>query len=297
MYDIIIIGAGPAGLTSALYALRAHKKVLVLESNNYGGQILRANLVENYPAIKEINGYDFSTTLYNQVIELGCEYKLEEVKSINKNKEVVTNNETYKAKAIIIATGVCINNLGLENEKQLVGKGVSYCATCDGNFYKGKEVAVVGGGNTAVEDALYLSGIAKKVYLIHRRNSFRAEEILVKKVLKKKNIEIIYNSTVKSINGKEKLESIDIINNKEEKRKLDISGLFIAIGHGANTGVFKNIINLNENGYIKSDDLKTNIKNIYVAGDVREKDLRQLVTATSDGALAATLAIKEMDND
>lgn len=295
MYDIIIIGAGPAGLTSALYALRAHKKVLVLESNNYGGQISRANLVENYPSIKEINGFDFATNLYNQVMDLGCEFKLEEVKSVSENKEVVTNNETYKAKAIIIATGVCINNLGLENEKQLVGKGVSYCATCDGNFFKEKEVAVIGGGNTAVEDAIYLSNIAKKVYIIHRRNSFRAEEILVKKMFTKKNIEVIYDSNVKAINGTEKLESINIVNNKDKTRKLDISCLFIAIGHGPNTGIFKGVITLNENGYIKSDDLKTNIEGIYVAGDVREKNLRQLVTATSDGAIAANLAIKEIE--
>lgn len=295
MYDIIIIGAGPAGLTSALYALRAHKKVLLLESSNYGGQIVRANSVENYPAIKEINGFDFATNLYNQVMDLGCEFKLEEVKEITKDKEVVTNNGNYKANAIIIATGVCINNLGLENEKNLLGKGVSYCGTCDGNFYKDKEVAVVGGGNTAVEDALYLSNIAKKVYLIHRRNSFRAEEILVKEVLKKDNIEIIYDSNVSKIYGNEFLESIDVVDDKNNVRNLIISGLFIAIGHGPNTGVFKNIIELNEHGYIKSTNLKTNVDKIYVAGDVREKDLRQLVTATSDGAEAATLAIKEIN--
>ena len=193
MYDIIIVGAGPAGLTAALYAGRANKKILVLEAKVPGGQIVNANEVTNYPGIEKISGSDYATNLYNQVINLGVEIKFETVLSITEDKEVTTNIDTYKSKAIILATGAENRKLRIENEERLVGKGISYCATCDGNFYKGKIVAVVGGGNTALEDALYLSDLASKVYLIHRRDTFRGENKLVEDIKKKNNIEIIYN--------------------------------------------------------------------------------------------------------
>lgn len=292
MYDIIIVGAGPAGLTAAIYARRANKKVLVLEANTYGGQIINTKSIENYPVNPGISGFDFATKLYNQVKDLGAEIKFEKVTDI-KETEVITTKETYKTKTIIIATGADNRKLNLENEEKLTGKGVSYCATCDGAFYKNKIVAVNGGGNTAVEDAIYLSDIAETVYLIHRRDTFKAEEILLDQLKQKQNIKIIFNTTITKINGEDKLESIEITDNNNETTPLNIDGLFIAVGQVPETENFKKIINTNEQGYIiANEDCKTNIKNIFVAGDTRTKNLRQLVTATSDGAIAATQAIK-----
>lgn len=297
MYDIIIIGGGPAGLTAALYAGRANKKILVLEAKVPGGQIVNAHEVTNYPGIDNISGADYATNLYNQVINLGVEVKFETVLSITENKEVTTNNSTYKARAIILATGADNRKLSIENEDRLIGKGVSYCATCDGNFYKGKEVAVVGGGNAALEDAIYLSDIVSKVYLIHRRNEFRGEEKLEEVVKNKSNIEIIYNSNVIRINGDDKIESIVIKNNLDEETVLKIDALFVAIGQEPKNIIFKNVIDIDEKGYIVShNDVYTNKKGIYVAGDAREKVLRQLTTAVSDGSIAATIAIKEMED-
>ena len=296
MYDIIIVGAGPAGLTAALYAKRANKNVIVLEAKSYGGQIINANLVENYPGIEKISGFDFATALYNQVKKLGVEIKFETVTRIQEDKTVITNENTYKAKAIILATGAENRKLNLNRETEFVGKGVSYCATCDGNFYKNKVVAVVGGGNTALEDALYLSEIAKKVYLIHRREEFRGEAAYRNELKKKENVEFILNANVKSLNGTEKLESIDIEDNKGNVRTIEIDGLFIAVGQSPRNEIFKELVNLNEYGYIESvDEVHTNVKGIYVAGDARVKQLRQLTTAVSDGSLAATIAIKEME--
>ena len=286
MYDIIIIGAGPAGLTAAIYGARANKKVLVLEALSYGGAIINTPNIENYPVEENISGFDFATKLYNQVINLGVEVKFEKVLKIN-NNEVETNKSKYNTKTIIIATGLNNRKLLLPNEDELIGKGISYCATCDGAFFKGKDVAVVGGGNTALEDALYLSDICNKVYLIHRRNEFRADSITVNKILEKDNIEILYDSVVTKIDGNNHLENIEINNNKE----LNIDGLFIAIGKIPTIDFKKK--KKTEEGYIKSDELcHTNIENVFVAGDIRNKSLRQLVTATNDGAIAATEAIK-----
>ncbi len=288
MYDIIIIGAGPAGMTAAIYAARANKKVLVLEALSYGGEILNTLKIENYPVEENISGFDFATKLYNQVIKLGVEVKLEKVLSINENKEVKTNENTYISKSIIIATGLNNRKLNLPLEEELIGKGISYCATCDGAFFKGKDVAVVGGGNTALEDALYLSDICNKVFLIHRRNEFRADSITIDKVLNKDNIIVMYDSIITKINGSNYLESIEVNN-----ELLKVDGLFIAIGKIPNLDYLNGLIETNEDGYIKSNELcHTNIDGIFVAGDIREKTLRQLVTATSDGAIAATEAIK-----
>ena len=289
MYDIIIIGAGPAGMTAALYGARANKKVLVLEALNYGGEILNTLNIENYPVEETISGFDFATKLYNQITKLGVEVKLEKVISINESKEVKTNENTYTAKSIIIATGLKNRKLDLPLEAELTGKGISYCATCDGAFFKGKDVAVVGGGNTALEDALYLSDICNKVYLIHRRNEFRADSITVDKVLNKSNIKVLYDSIITKINGNNNLESIEVNNNEV----LNIEGLFVAIGKVPTLDYLNNLVETNESGYIKSNELcHTNVEGIFVAGDIREKTLRQLVTATSDGAIAATEAIK-----
>ena len=285
MYDVIIVGAGPAGLTAAIYACRANLKVLVLEAMTYGGQIINTPSIENYPALFKVSGFDFATNLYNQAKELGSEIKFEKVVKIipGKEKEVITSTNSYKAKAIIIATGAVSRKLNLPNEDEFVGKGISYCATCDGNFYKGQVVAVNGGGNTAFEDAIYLADIAKKVYLIHRRNEFRADASLVEQAKKKKNIEFILNSKIIKLNGDDKLSSITLNNNKE----LNIDGLFIAIGKVPETNNFASVVKTTKDGYFESnEECLTNQEGIFVAGDAREKELRQLVTATSDGAIA-----------
>lgn len=296
MYDLIIIGAGPAGLTSALYALRANKKVLILEAKSYGGQIINATKIENYPALPNISGFAYAKALYNQVKELGANIIREKVQEINEDKIVITNKNTYSAKTIIIATGSENKKLGLKNEVNYIGKGVSYCATCDGNFYKNKIVAVVGGGNTALTDAIYLSDISSKVYIIHRRDTFRGEDKYLTELKNRTNVEFILNSNVININGKDIIESIDIKDNNNNITALKIDGLFIAVGQTPNNEMFKNIIETNELGYIKSNDgVHTNVNGIYVAGDIRVKELRQLVTAVSDGAIAATTAIKEME--
>ena len=295
MYDIIIVGAGPAGLTSALYALRANKKVLVLEAKSYGGQIINANKIENYPGIPIISGFEFATTLYNQVKNLGAEIKFETVLRIDQEKNVITKKNAYQAKAIILATGAEKKKLGIDGEDKFNGRGVSYCATCDGNFYKEKKVAVVGGGNTALEDAIYLADLAQKVYIIHRRENFRGEEHLVDELKKYDNVEFILNSKVVKLNGDNKLESIDIQDNDENIRNLELDGLFIAVGQEPKNEIFANLIKLDKFGYIESEDgVHTNIPGIYVAGDARVKTLRQLTTAVGDGAVASVTAIKEM---
>lgn len=295
MWDIIVIGAGPAGLTAAIYARRAKKKVLVLEAESYGGQIINTLDIENYPAAPHINGYEFATNIYNQAKELGAEIKFEKAINIEDGdiKKVITTSNSYETKTIIIATGCGIRKIGLDREDDLLGKGISYCATCDGAFFKGKNVAVVGGGNTAIEDALYLSDIVSKVYLIHRRESFRAEDTSIDDLKNKDNIEIIYNSNVTKLVGDKKLEGIQVIDNNGVVKKIDVSGMFIAIGRIPSNVNFTKVVNVDDKGYIiATEDCKTNVEGIYVAGDCRVKTLRQLVTAASDGAVAATNAIK-----
>ncbi len=295
MYDIIIIGAGPAGLTSALYALRANKKVLILEARTYGGQIINASKIENYPGIPDISGFDFATNLYDQVKNNGGEINFETVLRVGENKEVITNKNKYQAKAVILATGAEKRKLNLPNEEKFVGRGISYCATCDGNFFKNKIVAVNGGGNTALEDAIYLSNLASKVYIIHRRQEFRGEDRYVDELNKKENIKFILDSNIVNLNGNDKLESIDIKDNNGKVTSLNIDGLFIAIGQSPRNEIFSNVVDLNKYGYIESTDgVHTKTPGIYVAGDTRVKELRQLATAVGDGALAATTAIKEM---
>ena len=301
MYDIIIIGAGPAGMTAALYARRAMKNVLVLEALSYGGQIINTLEIDNYPALPHINGFDFATNLYNQIKELECDIKFEcvtEIKNYSDYKEVITKDNKYLGKTIIIATGNENRKLGLEYENELIGKGISYCATCDGAFFKGKDVAVVGGGNTAIEDAIYLSSLANKVYLIHRRDEFRAEASLIEILKSKSNIEFIYNSNVTKLNKNEVLESIEITDNNDNKKIIEVSGLFIAIGRIPVINKFTNLINLDDAGYvISNDNCHTNITGIFVAGDARKKDLRQLTTAVSDGSISASEAIKYLNNN
>ena len=292
--DVIVVGAGPAGLTAAIYALRANKKVLIFEAKTYGGQIVNAASIENYPGIEKISGFDYATNLYNQVKNLGAEFKFETVIRVDEDRSVTTNKGTYQAKSIILATGAENRKLRIDREAELVGRGVSYCATCDGNFYKGRDVAVIGGGNTALEDAIYLSNIVNKVYLIHRREEFRADDKYVDEVKSKDNIELVLNSNVVKLNGDNRLESIVVENNDKSTKEIKIDGLFIAVGQEPKNEIFNNVVDLDEKGYIISEDgVHTKVKGIYIAGDSRQKMLRQLTTAVSDGAIAATTAIKE----
>lgn len=292
MNDIIIIGAGPAGMTSAIYAKRAGYNPLVFEKNTYGGQIINSSEVANYPGIKKIDGYTFATKIYEQLKELEIEVKHEEVINIKKNDKtinVITNKNEYECKSVIIATGLTKRKLNIENEEKLIGKGISYCATCDGAFFKENDVAVVGGGNTALEDAIFLSNYCKHVYLINRTENFKAEKSLLDSFKQKNNTEIITSANVKKIVGKEKLEKIELDNGKI----LNISGLFIAIGQIPNCNF--DIIE-KENGFIKSnEECTTNIPGIFVAGDIRNKSVRQIVTSVSDGAVAAINAVKYIE--
>lgn len=295
MVDIIVIGAGPAGLTSAIYAMRAGLSVTVFEKSIYGGQVASTSEVENYPAVQKISGVEFSNNIYNQAIAQGVDIQFDEVEEINfegKIKVVKTSSGEHKAKAVILANGVERRKLGCEGEEKFTGRGVSYCATCDGAFFKDKEVAIVGGGNTALEDALFLANNCTKVYLIHRRDSFRGEEVLEKSVKARKNIEILYNHGVEKIEGEKTVSKIEVKNLKtEEKRTIDVSGIFIAIGLKPNNKMFENVLDLDEGGYIISDEsCTTSVEGVYVAGDSRTKFLRQIITAASDGAIAAVQA-------
>ena len=295
MYDIIVVGAGPAGLTAAIYARRAAKSVLVLEANSFGGQIINTPDIENYPAAMHISGFDFANNIYNQAVELGAEIKFEKVVSISDGKEktVNTRKNKYTCKALILATGSENRKLGVEGEDELVGRGISYCATCDGNFYRGKIACVVGGGNTAIEDALYLSDIAKKVYLIHRRDEFRGEEASVAKLKQRENVEFVLNSNVTRLNAEGKLESIEVTDKSGSVRTIETDGLFVAVGRIPENQNFAGVIDLDSSGYIiAGEDCRTNVPGIFVAGDNRVKNVRQLVTATADGAVAATEAVK-----
>lgn len=292
MNDIIIIGAGPAGMTSAIYAKRAGYNPLVFEKNTYGGQIINSSEVANYPGIKKIDGYTFATKIYEQLKELEIEVKHEEVINIKKNDKtikVITNKNEYECKSVIIATGLTKRKLNIENEEKLIGKGISYCATCDGAFFKENDVAVVGGGNTALEDAIFLSNYCKHVYLINRTENFKAEKSLLDSFKQKNNTEIITSANIKKLVGKEKLEKIELDNGKI----LNISGLFIAIGQIPNCNF--DIVE-KENGFIKSnEECTTNIPGIFVAGDIRNKSVRQIVTSVSDGAVAAINAVKYIE--
>ena len=299
MYDIIIIGAGPAGLTAAIYAKRASKSVLVLEAKAYGGQIINTPDIENYPVAAHISGFEFATKVYEQAQALGAEFVFEkavDIKDLGDIKEVVTDSNVYQAKAVIIATGSENRKLGVDREDELVGRGISYCATCDGAFYRKKVVAVVGGGNTALEDALYLSDIAEKVYLIHRRDEFRGEEATVKSLKERDNVEFVLNSQVVKLNAEKRLESIEVLNKDGSKRTIELKGLFVAVGRIPENQNFAKVVKLDNSGYaIAGEDCLTQTKGIYVAGDNRVKNVRQLVTATADGAVAVSEAVKYLN--
>ncbi len=296
MTDVLIIGAGPAGLAAAIYVQRAGKKALLLEEYSYGGQIINTPEIENYPGIAKISGFDFATNLYQQAINLGAELVFEKAVEIeDKNdKKIVKGSQgnLYEAKAVIIATGAKNRHLGINKEEELIGRGISYCATCDGAFFKGKDVAVNGGGNTALSDALFLSDYCNKVYLIHRRDEFRGEAGNLEALRKKDNVEFILNSSVSSLLGEEKLEGLELTHKLTgEKRQIKVSGLFVAIGQEPANEDFKNVTDLDKAGYIfAGEDMRTKTAGIFTAGDCRTKEVRQLTTAASDGAVAALMA-------
>ena len=295
MYDVIVIGAGTAGMTAGIYARRAGKTVLIIEEKNYGGQIINTPEVENYPGISKVSGFTFANNLYNQTRELGAEFKFEEVIKIQNNsgyKVVVTNKTKYQGKTVIIATGAKNRPLGVNNEDKLTGAGVSYCATCDGAFFRGKDVAVVGGGNTALEDALFLSDYCNLVYVVHRRNEFRGEKGLTDILKEKGNVKFIFDSIVKSIKGEQSVEGLEILNVKKNTlSEIKVQGAFIAIGQMPDNEKFSDMVELDGKGYIKADETcTTNTEGVFVAGDCRTKQVRQLTTAASDGAVAALAA-------
>ena len=299
MTDIIIIGAGTAGLSAAIYALRAGKSVLLMEQLTYGGQIINTPEVENYPGIKSISGFDFAQGLYEQAEALGAELKYEQVTGIEDGqvKKVKTSGGEYECKAIILATGAKNRPLGLDKETEFIGSGISYCATCDGAFFKGRVVAVNGGGNTALEDALFLSNYCKKVYLIHRRDEFRGEVKQVEKLKEKENIEFVLNSTITELLGESELKGVKVHDKVSgEDKDLELDGLFIAIGQMPENAAFAPLIELDKGGYIVAgEDCKTNVEGIVAAGDCRTKTVRQLTTAAADGAEAALAACAYAD--
>lgn len=300
MYDVIIIGAGTAGLSAAIYTSRAGKNTLLLESYIPGGQIVSSKEIENYPGIKHISGADFASALYEQALSLGASIKYDNATSIESlpdGKIVKASETSYACKSIIIATGATKRSLGLEMEKELTGLGVSYCAICDGAFFKGKEVAVIGGGNTAIEDAIFLAAYCKKVYLIHRKDSLRAESRLIETLEARENVSFMLESLVTKLHGSKHLEGISFKNKSGVEKFLPVNGLFVAVGQIPANDFCSHIITLNQEGYIIADeDCKTNAEGIFVAGDCRTKSIRQLTTASSDGTIAGLAVCEYIDN-
>lgn len=300
MTDIIIVGAGTAGLSAAIYGVRAGKSVIVFESEVYGGQIVNTPEIENYPGIKNISGFEFATNLYEQATELGAEVKFEKVIKLEEagaEKIVVTDQGSYPCKSVILATGAKNRPLGIAREVELTGAGVSYCATCDGAFFRNKEVAVNGGGNTALEDALYLSNFCSKVYLIHRRDAFRGEEKQVQALKNKSNVEFVLNATIKELLGEDRLSGVVVVDKLTgEERQIPVEGLFVAIGQIPENAAFAAQVTLDDKGYISAqEDCRTKSNGIFVAGDCRTKTVRQLATAASDGAIAALAACEYLN--
>lgn len=296
IYDVIILGSGPAGLSASIYAQRAKLNALVVEEKPLsGGQILDTYEVDNYPGMKGANGFELGMKFREHADALGAEFytaKVQEVRVQEAWKEVITDRETLQAKSVILAMGASHRKLGVPGEAELGGMGVSYCATCDGAFFKGKTVAVVGGGDVALEDALFLARVCEKVYLIHRRDRFRGAKILQERVLQKENIQVIWNGEVKEIQGEGRVEEIIVHNNIEETdTELPVQGIFIAVGIKPNSDVVSDVVELDEQGYVKAlEDGVTSQPGIFAAGDIRTKQLRQVITAAADGANAVTSA-------
>ncbi len=301
MYDIIVIGAGPAGLTAALYAVRAGKSVLLFEKANYGGQMAFSPKIENFPSYKEISGYDLSESIYEQVVAAGvqyCEESVCKITDLGGIKEVRTEDGTYSAKAVIIATGTKHRTLGAKNEKEYSGNGISYCAACDGVFFRNKSVAVVGGGNSAAQEALYLGGICKSVTVLQNLSELTAEPRLCERLKEKENISLIFNTVITEFTGDGETLSGVTTENTETKATSEMlfDGVFVAIGLIPDNEVFKSLVSLDENGYILCDrDMKTDSDGIFAAGDCTAKKIRQITTAMADGTTAAFSACRYVD--
>ena len=299
-YDIVIVGAGPAGMTAAIYGRRANKTVLLLVAASYGGQIINAHKIENYPVEPHISGFEFATKLYEQAKELGAEFKFEKVVGIEDkgdHKLVNTPSASYEAGAVIIATGSDKRKLGVDREDELVGRGVSYCATCDGAFFRKKVVAVAGGTRTALEDALYLADIAEKVYLIHRLDKFSGAEADYDRLKARDNVEFLLNTQITKLNADKKLESIEVKSKDGTVQTVEVSALFVAVGRVPENQNFSAVIDLDDKGYaVAGENCLTRTAGIFVAGDNRVKEVRQLVTAAADGAVAATAAVKYLNS-
>jgi thioredoxin reductase (NADPH) len=302
MKDIIIIGGGPAGLSAGIYASRLGAKTLLLEKLTPGGQITLSSEIENYPGVCEVkSGLELMQCWPMQAKKFGCEILSEEVKEIKplgkKEFKIKTHSNEYLSKAVIIATGSTPKKAGFEGEEEYTGKGVSYCAVCDGFFYKDKIVAVIGGGDTALEEALYLSKIAKKVYLIHRRDKFRAAPITQQKVFNTQNIEIIFNATVKKVFGNQFVEGI-ILNLNGKEKELKVDGVFVFVGMKVNSELVKDLVELNPWGEVKVNlKMQTSMPGLFAAGDIREDSVKQVVAAAGDGAVAAINAIKYIEGE
>lgn len=302
VYDMIIIGGGPAGYTAALYATRAGLNTLVIERMSAGGQLALTDIVDNYPGFEEgIDGFTLGMKMQASAERFGTVTEYAEVLSLDLNgkiKKVITDSGEAKAKTVVIATGANPKELGLPREQELLGKGIHYCAHCDGRFYKDKTVAVVGGGNSAAADALYLSRLAKKVYLIHRRDTLRATKIYHEPLKTAPNIEFVWDSSITEILAEQRVRGAELQNLKTgEKSEILCDGIFVSIGRKPATDFLKGILNLDENGYIVADETtKTNIEGVFAVGDVRTKALRQIVTAVSDGATAVHFAEEYLAN-
>ncbi|MBO8165442.1 MAG: thioredoxin-disulfide reductase [Brevibacillus sp.] len=302
VYDVIIAGAGPAGMTAAVYTSRANMSTLMIERGIPGGQMANTEDVENYPGFEHILGPDLSTKMFEHAKKFGAEYAYGEIKEIqdgNPFKKVVTSdNKEYIAKSVIVATGAEHRLLGVPGEKELSGRGVSYCAVCDGAFFRGKELVVVGGGDSAVEEAVFLTRFATKVTIVHRRDQFRAQKILQKRAFENEKIDVIWDTQVKEIRGDGVVQSVLLENTKTgEQREFPTNGVFIYIGMDPLTSCVKQLGITNEAGYIETDEaMRTRVPGIFAAGDVREKTLRQIVTATGDGSIAAQSAQHYVEN-
>lgn len=298
IYDLIILGGGPAGITAAIYAVRAKLNTLWLEKNFAdGGQILNTHKVDNYPGMPGIGGYELGEAMTEHAEKLGISSMRENVCSVEKGQEewiVRTRKKEYRAKTLIAACGAAHRKLGISGEEELGGMGVSYCATCDGAFFRDRTAVVVGGGNSAVEDAIFLARACKKVYLVHRREELRAEKTLQEKLFACENVEMVWNATVVHISGSEQVSSVTVQDVKNgEERVLETDGVFIAVGIEPNTKIFQKLLELDEEGYIKAgEDGVTSAEGFFAAGDIRTKPLRQIVTAVADGANAVTSAQK-----
>ncbi len=302
IYDVMIIGGGPAGYTAALYAARAGLDTVVIEKMGAGGQMSLTDTIDNYPGFDEgIDGFTLGMRMQKSAERFGASTLYGEIKSVDLTDRIKcaeTEKEIYRARAVIISTGADPRELGLNKERDFIGKGIHYCAHCDGRFYKDKTVMVVGGGNTAAADALYLARFAKKVYLVHRRDTLRAEKILRDPLLKAENVEFLWNSTPVRLLGNERIEGVELQNLKtNESKAISADGIFISIGRKPTTQFLDGALKLDESGYIIADETtKTNIDGVFAVGDVRTKPLRQIVTAVGDGAVAVHFAEEYLAN-